>query len=1344
MNNNLIFKVGRATLSTSTTRGLFLFVVVLSLLASAVGSPAQVRRNEQIPIARPAPCCAITSINASAGVVTAKVNATGNIFQFKIIDAAQLNSLKVGQAVYANFTSNQVSLDGNTPCCAIITPPAPPPPAPAPGTAPPPPPPSKPSSGSGQGGKPGQQKPKVQQSPSNRNSDNPTPNSSQNNPPEPTTESAIRGATAAPPVDAGQIQKQALPGVPCCTITAINTSTGVVTAKENATGKIFQFKVNDSALLNSLKVGQGVYANFGAMQVSLDGSTACCSIISIGMSPAPPPSPAAAAPAPNPAPAPQRVSPPSVATPAAKPEPAPTANASSAPSGSTAGSQQPAGTSAQGASQGIQQGVYTVSPGVYTQQRPQFKIIARGQGWNLHSVTGTFAGRTFTDEQSFLLIGREGILNAPIPGKVRDALLKDEQNSEGNDKVYIVHKRSAELAALGKVAELRQLSRVPVLVNPSGSTSSSTPPPPSSSVSLPGCDDPFGWGNTASASASTSFATPGDLLMLSLNNTNLGPVNATGEVDIKFPMKGQLEATVRLRILESFCAPVAFKLRDFRIKANMEVDSSLHLDAQIGADYDLNKRFHYDLYGFGFYIGTIPQWIALAAFVQPGTQFTAPDLIQVKYDATGKGQGGIDYTCTMNSCTGQRTFSHAWTNSGGISFGAQGLRAVVKPYVLGGLEVYLDDDVNGIVVYAGVEPYVQGDLWAYTGNCSATGVEAKIVGATGGAVDGARGVRSEYKALTADLDVGLESHMGFSAPMISSLLAKDFTHDVWTKHIQFYDLIGSTAIDPAVTADMPAYAGRPKNIQVQMRPCWPYTDKMAYHVVWGDGTADAFAWGTANNSTTQSHSWATAGQYNLVATLYADEHGRVFPDRGTTVPVEVKPVLGATVPVEIHAGAPPAVADTINPQKPVLVRPPVQPLPCCKVTAIDSRASIGTAKTGAIGRTSEFQVTNPGPLADPRTGLVLAHVNATGQPFVFFIKDPATRQSLKVGQGVYANFPRQQVSLDGGTECCAILALGKANPGTQGMAPKTATPAEAAKPSAGFILSARAPIGSAGNPAVIVPTDWARRVSIPAGSTTPGARYTIISAAQYQAFANGPAPVSPVETLLQEGRGGSIDGYYLVDAASSRVHQRPPRGGTVGGVGGSGTGSTAGSNDPSTFLANANPGDILFASHPVVNYDTFGEFNHAAMVITANWGQGNVPSGEALLAEETAYDLGTDQPGARLVFWSDFIDPSRNYNKIALGRVVGMNEQQMNNVVAWAISRLGRPYRWPTDAGAMDDDNRMYCSQYVWIDYKRNMSIDLDSDGGLFVIFVTPDDIYDDQHVKHIGEVDLPTSGLPF
>ena len=65
---------------------------------------------------------------------------------------------------------------------------------------------------------------------------------------------------------------------PCCGITAINPRSGEVTAKVAATGKLFQFMVTNPQTLESLRIGQGVFANFAARQVSLDGRIACCQI----------------------------------------------------------------------------------------------------------------------------------------------------------------------------------------------------------------------------------------------------------------------------------------------------------------------------------------------------------------------------------------------------------------------------------------------------------------------------------------------------------------------------------------------------------------------------------------------------------------------------------------------------------------------------------------------------------------------------------------------------------------------------------------------------------------------------------------------------------------------------------------------------------------------------------------------------------------------------------------------------------------------------------------------------------------------------------------------------------
>jgi Cu/Ag efflux protein CusF len=186
--------MGRFSMSVTLLGALFLAIAALSPRAEALD-----------------PCCTITAIDAKTSLVTAKDTATGQTFQFKVTDAAQLNSLKVGQGVYANFKTRQVSINGIGPCCAIVS-----------------------------LGKPGG-----------------------------------LGNTAEGQNLGGQVH----PAAPCCAITAIDAKSGVATAKVNATGQTFQFKVTDATLLNGLKVGQKVSADFAAGKVSVNGIGPCCSIV---------------------------------------------------------------------------------------------------------------------------------------------------------------------------------------------------------------------------------------------------------------------------------------------------------------------------------------------------------------------------------------------------------------------------------------------------------------------------------------------------------------------------------------------------------------------------------------------------------------------------------------------------------------------------------------------------------------------------------------------------------------------------------------------------------------------------------------------------------------------------------------------------------------------------------------------------------------------------------------------------------------------------------------------------------------------------------------------------------
>jgi Cu/Ag efflux protein CusF len=73
------------------------------------------------------------------------------------------------------------------------------------------------------------------------------------------------------------------PQEPCCNITAVDAATGIATAKEIATGRVFRFEVKDKTLLTSLKVGQAVFADFGSSKVRIHGAEPCCNIIGHGI-----------------------------------------------------------------------------------------------------------------------------------------------------------------------------------------------------------------------------------------------------------------------------------------------------------------------------------------------------------------------------------------------------------------------------------------------------------------------------------------------------------------------------------------------------------------------------------------------------------------------------------------------------------------------------------------------------------------------------------------------------------------------------------------------------------------------------------------------------------------------------------------------------------------------------------------------------------------------------------------------------------------------------------------------------------------------------------------------------
>ena len=58
-----------------------------------------------------APCCGITGIDYKTGIVRARNTENGETFQFKVSNKATVKMLRVGQEVYADFTTGKVIVE---------------------------------------------------------------------------------------------------------------------------------------------------------------------------------------------------------------------------------------------------------------------------------------------------------------------------------------------------------------------------------------------------------------------------------------------------------------------------------------------------------------------------------------------------------------------------------------------------------------------------------------------------------------------------------------------------------------------------------------------------------------------------------------------------------------------------------------------------------------------------------------------------------------------------------------------------------------------------------------------------------------------------------------------------------------------------------------------------------------------------------------------------------------------------------------------------------------------------------------------------------------------------------
>jgi lysozyme len=706
--------------------------------------------------------------------------------------------------------------------------------------------------------------------------------------------------SAAAPMAAGEVRNKLAPAAPNCTISAINTTTGVVTATENATAKTFEFKLNDATQLKSLNVGKGVYANFAAGVVSLDGITPGGTILgtastssaasaatgpSGGMQNKVAPVPLAAA---QPAgsaqtPGAQRVSPPPVVT---------------KPSSTSAGLAHTVPGSAL-----IPLGLPSVTAGT-----PQ--LVPHG-GPQMAPI-GPLGNRVNQDVVH--LRGAAGIQQASgLPEGAKNLLLLHVNTlAPGEVDHYIVNKKLATdwIAAHPALANVK-----PPASHDSGAGCSVTITNPCLGADVQHISDQTSqqinnlldagrkeWQQVTGQLSQDLKAVEGCFADQTLNLNDVpvdispndvpdltfsfdkggkpnsavkannqfgaitGSAEVTGKLTFGLPMDAHFKAGVDMFWIE--CLPFFIRPK------NIHADGTFAAGTKIGAELTATGQFTQE---FNIAAGRIP--IAIIPIVIAGIPIAEMDVsayLEGKVLVDGNGRldakfsletqrqtNDFDFTCSGHGC---ELNSHGGatkpeTTSEYVKLDG---RIHVKPEVYTALQ--LDFDFDALTARAGPQPYLLGEVYA----CGA---------ASGTQTAGAPSTSQDSYALTADLDWGIDLR---AEALVGGALVGDraIKKLLRPQHLAFWDLAHSTALVPYVAGAAQTSLGTTALYTIKMPACYPYPDKVKYQLAWTGGA-------TASNGA----SGATAASRGMVqqgALLKASVIGVPSPSTGPTPPCNLQ------------------------------------------------------------------------------------------------------------------------------------------------------------------------------------------------------------------------------------------------------------------------------------------------------------------------------------------------------------------------------------------------------------------------------------------------------------------------
>lgn len=653
---------------------------------------------------------------------------------------------------------------------------------------------------------------------------------------------------------------------PCCTITAIQAATAMVTAKVNANGNTFQFKVTNARTLATLKVNQAVYANFTTHQVSIDGRSACCTV-------------------------------------ASGPTPPGTALHPAAPANSVPNPQA-----------GGRQGGSSISlalPSVtYGAPEPASKLRIPAAAVQLprydsRVLTTVIAGSNRSTTIVHLR-GLDGIERAPdLPDGLRRLLKMHVRTLPiGESDHYIVNLDLAKawFAAhpvppdiqptdedhnthsgcnkwtwhcVGEVVAHTQQQTEQLIAEATGAWHHAIGELDQVWKTVDAC---FADATISAGNVPVQFSiAPGiDVDLSHTAKTSSTSVTVKGSAGLSFPIKSDFSTQLDLFYIP--CLPFVVRPRSISAGGTFTVGEDLKLAASASGSFD--KTFTIPPTGGPrIPIEVIPIVIAgipvaemdVSAYIEGDIEVGGTGEVDARLEVKDPHSTAFQFRCDGHGCVGD---GHpipdplTTTESAGIKG-----TVFVRPDIYTALQ--LDFDVDAFSVRAGPQPYLLGQ-------------GAGCVAGTATQSSGGASTSSENHVLAADLDWGID--LRAEALVAGKVVGNSWRHSFTAnKHLWWSDLApgGSTALD-ALAVAAPAVQHRATAITVRMPSCYPYSNAVQYRISWSGSAAatpnSSCQWqgsqgvclGDPQKGLTFALTWPTSGSYAVTVTAYGDQHDHVL------------------------------------------------------------------------------------------------------------------------------------------------------------------------------------------------------------------------------------------------------------------------------------------------------------------------------------------------------------------------------------------------------------------------------------------------------------------------------------